>query len=72
MFKKSLVCQIKLKHLIYLIHTFSSVSSGELSKTRAWVVDGTGIAVVDDPFPPKFNLNPGLNGLILGLILFLQ
>lgn len=71
MLKNHLIYRIKLKRLIYLIHTFSSVSSGELSKTRAWVVDGTGITVVVDPFPPKFNLNPGLSGLILGLILFL-
>lgn len=35
------------------------------------VVDGNGVDTVDDPFPPKFNLKPGLNGLIFGLSLLL-
>lgn len=49
------------------MRTFSSVASGELSTVGVvdCVVDGT--AVVVDPFPPKFNLKPGLNGLMFGL-----
>lgn len=63
---------IRLSNILVFIRTFSSVASGELSTAGDWVVDGTaGDAVVVDPFPPKFNLKPGLNGLMFGLSLLL-